>query len=590
MTSGGIPGPRGAGRRPVERGTEGASGPGIARGGPQADRHESRPSRAGRQQAAPLPGGDRATASGRPTPQARAAQAGPTRLGRPAAGLAGRAILWGLATLACHPLQLSAQLARRATRQLDSLLDAPPFNRVVWGVALEDEKGRLLYGRNAERLFIPASNTKLVVSAVASALFPPDWTVKTSVYAAGPLVEGVVQGDLVLYGRGDPTMGRRCYATDTTREEACDRDPFARLRLLAARVRERGVRVVAGDLVGDGSWFDSELVHPDWNGYDLNWWYAAPVSGLGFNDNSVDITWRPGSALDAPAVLTLEPDLGDLTLENRTRTVAIGGRSDIGDRIYREPGTLRLWAEGTVALDHRGGTDYFAMPDPALFTARAFRRMLAEEGIAVLGATRSTTDSMKYAGVRTAPLAEVESRPLRDWVFPILNTSQNWFAEMLLKTLGRAFGGGGSWREGLAVERRFLVDSVGLDSTLFALADGSGLSAANLVAPAAFTRLLRYMRTHPRRETFLAGLPRAGDTGSLRTRFAGTPLEGRVAAKTGSIARVNTLSGYFTLPPDRTYVFSIQANHHGLTGPQMIAQIDSLVVRMSRVVEGAKRR
>lgn len=512
----------------------------------------------------------------------------PGDAGRPGpAGLRRSAALALLLTVLCLPA-LAAQLPRRAARQLDALLDAPPFNRVVWGVALEDETGRLLFGRNAERLFIPASNTKLVVSAVASALLPPDWTVKTSVYAAGPVVDGVVQGDLVLYGRGDPTMGRRCYAADTTREEVCDRDPFSRLRLLAERLRERGVRVVAGDLVGDGSWFDAELVHPDWNGYDLNWWYAAPVSGLGFNDNSVDITWRPGPGLDAPAEITLEPDLGDIVLENRTRTVAIGGVSDIGDRIYREPGTLRLWAEGTVALDHRGGTDYFAMPDPALFTARAFRRTLAEAGIAVLGATRGTTDSMKYAHARTAPLAEVESRPLRDWVFPILNTSQNWFAEMLLKTLGRQFGAGGSWREGLAVERRFLVDSIGLDSTLFALADGSGLSAANLVAPVAFTRLLRFMREHPRRDTFLAGLPRAGETGSLRARFAGTPLEGRVVAKTGSISRVNTLSGYFTLPSGRVYTFSIQANHHGLSGRRVIAQIDSLAVAMSRAVEGRR--
>jgi D-alanyl-D-alanine carboxypeptidase/D-alanyl-D-alanine-endopeptidase (penicillin-binding protein 4) len=175
-------------------------------------------------------------------------------------------------------------------------------------------------------------------------------------------------------------------------------------------------------------------------------------------------------------------------------------------------------------------------------------------------------------------------------VFPILNTSQNWFAEMLLKTLGRQFGAGGSWREGLAVERRFLVDSVGLDSTLFALADGSGLSAANLVAPVAFTRLLRLMLAHPRRETFLAGLPRAGSTGSLRSRFAGTPLEGRVVAKTGSISRVNTLSGYFTLPSERVYLFSIQANHHGLSGRRMIAQLDSLVVAMSRAVADRRAR
>jgi D-alanyl-D-alanine carboxypeptidase/D-alanyl-D-alanine-endopeptidase (penicillin-binding protein 4) len=289
----------------------------------------------------------------------------------------------------------------------------------------------------------------------------------------------------------------------------------------------------------------------------------------------------------APAELSFWPELGDFTLENRTTTVAAGGESDVGDRMYREEGTLRVWAEGTVALDSRGGTESYAMPDPNLFTARAFRMALADAGISVLGTTRSTTDSSRYRAARAeAPLAEAESRPLRDWIFPILNTSQNWYAEMLLKQLGRQFGGGGSWREGLMVERRFLVDSVGLDSTLFALSDGSGLSASNLVAPLAFTGLIRYIRSHPRfASSFLPGLPQSGNTGSLRRRFIGTPIEGRVYAKTGSIARVNTLSGWFELPNGKSYTFSVQANHHAAGGRAAIAQIDSVVAAMARAVE-----
>jgi serine-type D-Ala-D-Ala carboxypeptidase/endopeptidase (penicillin-binding protein 4) len=479
------------------------------------------------------------------------------------------------------PAPLSAQLPRRTVTRIESLLDSPPYNRQLWGVALVNDQGKLLFGRNADKLFIPASNTKLVVTSVASALLPPDWTVNTSVYSAGPVDSGVVQGDLVLYGRGDPTMSKRCYSVDTTAEGVCDTDPFSKLRVLAGRLHDQGIRVVQGDLVGDGSYFDSQLVHPAWEGYDLNWWYAAPVSGLGFNDNSVDITWGPGIGINAPAELSITPRLGDLTMENRTRTVEIGGESDIGDRMYRIPGTLRLWAEGTVALDARGGTEYFAMPDPALFTARAFRQALAEAGISVLGTTRSTVDSAKYAAARgRSPLAEVASRPLSDWIFPILNTSQNWFADMLVKQLGRLFGKSGSWSEGITVERRFLIDSMGIDSTLFSLDDGSGLSAANLVAPLAFTQILRFIRRHPHNPTFLAGLPRSGQVGSLHNRFVGTPLEGRVQAKTGSISRVNTISGYIEQPSGKVLTFSVQANHHAQGYRQMLNQLDSIVVVM----------
>ncbi|HEV7366166.1 MAG TPA: D-alanyl-D-alanine carboxypeptidase/D-alanyl-D-alanine-endopeptidase [Gemmatimonadales bacterium] len=476
-------------------------------------------------------------------------------------------------------LAVSAQ--KDLKRRLDSRLDASPLNRQFWGVAVIDENGRLLYGRNESRLFVPASNTKLVVSTVASALLPPDWKVKTSLYG-GPVVGGVLQGDLILYGRGDPTMNRRCYATDTTLAGVCETDPFAPLRQLVDSLRARGVRTVAGDVVGDGSYFEPTLVHPNWEAFDLNWWYAAPVSGLGWHDNSVDFDWQPGAAVGTPGQITMTPDLGDIAFENRTVTVPAGGVSDIGDRFFRQPGTLQIWAEGTVALDHPPRTDSFALPDPNLYTARALRQALADAGVAVTGTTRSTTDSLLYARQRAgAPLAEVTSRPLRDWVFPILNTSQNWIAEMLLKQLGKRFGKAGSWTEGLEVERRFLIDSVRVDSTQFSLSDGSGLSSSNLVSPLAFTQLLRYIRRHPRYATFASGLPQSGLTGSLRNRFVGTPLAGRVKAKTGSISRVHSLSGYIELG-GRTLTFSIVANHHAQSSRMMLATIDSLVLEMAK--------
>ena len=474
---------------------------------------------------------------------------------------------------------LSAQV-----RRLDSRLDTPPFDRQLWGVAVVNEKGSLVYGRNPRQLFIPASNTKIVVAAVASALLPPDWTVRTSLYGNGPVVGGVLQGDLVLYGRGDPTFGKHCFDTDTLREGACETDSFTRHRELAESLRSRGIREIRGDLVGDGSYFEPGTVHPSWEMFDLNWWYAAPVSGLGFNDNSVDFTWGPGTTPGTPAVITMSPDLGDVIFENRTVTVPPGGTSDIADRFFRVPGTMHVWAEGTAALDVPTQTESFAMPDPNLYTALALRQMLQQAGISITGATRSTTDSLLYRQARsTPPLAEITSRPLREWVFPILNRSQNWFAEMLLKQLGRQFGRAGSWDEGLKVERRFLIDSVRVDSTEFSLVDGSGLASGNLVTPLAFTRILRYIRAHPRGRTFMAGLPQAGQVGSLRKRFVDTPLAGRVRAKDGSIGGVNSLSGFLERPDGRVWTFSIQANHHALPGRAVIAQIDSVVVEMGRL-------
>ena len=175
-----------------------------------------------------------------------------------------------------------------------------------------------------------------------------------------------------------------------------------------------------------------------------------------------------------------------------------------------------------------------------------------------------------------------QGRPLPDIIFPILNTSQNWFAEMLLKILGREFQGDGSWEAGLDVERRFLIDSAKIDSTAFALEDASGLAAGNLVTPRAFAQLLAYVRRHPKSAPFLAALPRSTQPGSLLKRFTGTELEGRVLAKTGSIDRVNSLSGYLERPDGRTITFSVQANGHAVPYQQMLARIDSLVVEIGK--------
>jgi len=154
--------------------------------------------------------------------------------------------------------------AQSLQKRLDRLLDAPPFDRHAWGVVVLDTTGKVVFQRNGTRLFIPASNTKLMVSAAATVMLPPDGTVMTSVYAAGPVDSGVVKGDLVLYGRGDPTMSRRCFDADTLKAGACETDPMRRLRELAAQLRARGIRVVAGSIVGDGSYFEPTLLHETW--------------------------------------------------------------------------------------------------------------------------------------------------------------------------------------------------------------------------------------------------------------------------------------------------------------------------------------
>src|SRR5207247_999649 len=255
-------------------------------------------------------------------------------------------------------------------RRLAQLLDVPPFERATWGLYVVDDRARVLYQRNADRFAVPASNTKLVVTAAATVLLPPDYRVTTSLYVNGRVDAGVLHGDLVLYGRGDPTWSQRCYSVDTLAPGACD-SAFTAIDAIADSGRARGLRRITGKLVGDGSYFEPTIVHPGWNAWDLNWWYAAPVSGLGFHDNSVDFKITPGPAVDTPPVITWSPDLALFTFENRARTVPADSSSTIGDNFFRKPGTPDIWAEGTVALGRKPATESFALPDPNLYAARA---------------------------------------------------------------------------------------------------------------------------------------------------------------------------------------------------------------------------
>jgi D-alanyl-D-alanine carboxypeptidase/D-alanyl-D-alanine-endopeptidase (penicillin-binding protein 4) len=451
--------------------------------------------------------------------------------------------------------------------RLRHLLDDPPFDRALWGIAIVDPSGRLVFERNGDRLFVPASNAKLVVSAVATALLPPDFRFRTSVYVSGAVRDSVITGDLVLYGRGDPSLSNRSYP-----------DRLSAFAMLADSLHAVGLRRVAGDLIGDASYFDSVTIHPSWESYDLSWWYAAPVSALAFNDNSVDFRISPTIPGAAPRI-TFEPDLGMVQFSNVARTVPVDSPRTMDFR--RLPGTNVIRAEGDVPADARPWSENVSVNDGAAWAAAAFRRALTDAGISVTGLTRTTYDPGATAAARAnAPLAELRSPPLHDLLEPILRVSHNWYAEMLLKTLGRELRGVGSWDSGLAVERRFLRDSMKVDTTQFNLADGSGLSHWNLVTPRALVQLLLAMSEHPRFKNFREALPLAGSTGTLRGRYRANGLAGRVRAKTGSIANVNTLSGYLETGSG-TWTFSIQLNNHAARNREALKRIDEIVAAIA---------
>lgn len=453
--------------------------------------------------------------------------------------------------------------ATALTRRIDAVLARPALAGAEWGIEVRDAStGQVLYQRNASRPLTPASNLKLLVSATAAHHLPADYRFRTTVYGTGPVRDGVLEGDLVLQGRGDPLISGRFGRPMAWAWDA-----------LADSLRARGIRRVSGGVVADDSYFESRHVHPDWEAYDLRWWYAAPVSALGFNDNSIEFRVAPG-AVGAKARVTWLPRSEYVQVENRTVTVARGRRQTVEfERIPGNPRGVRVVGQMPAG---GGDTQFFAVSNGAAYAGTTFREALERRGIAVGRAeVRVVEDSLRSPARGAMVLAEHASDPLPRVIGPILLNSQNWFAESLAKTVGRVVRGEGSWDAGLAVEREFLTGVVGIDPNDITLSDASGLSASNRVTPRALVRLLAYVRRTPRMAVVRDALPVSGGEGSLRARFL--DLRGRVAAKTGYIGGVDSLSGWVTTDDGRTVLFAIIANRTPLPSPRMKAAIDDVV-------------
>jgi serine-type D-Ala-D-Ala carboxypeptidase/endopeptidase (penicillin-binding protein 4) len=448
---------------------------------------------------------------------------------------------------------------------IDSIIDAPPLHRTTWGILVTDAAtASVLYARNAERHYIPASNMKLVVGAVALARLGPDFRYRTAFRASG--VEGGRAATLVAVGAGDPTWSPRFYP-----------DRAAPFDSMAARVAESGVREV-GELVVDVSRFRDERVHPTWEVDDLPGVFAPPVDAFAAGEGTFRLALMAGPAVGAAGSAAAVPPLHQ-PIRAEVTTDTAGARASVRvdftgrrDTIYLG-GRVGLGASDTLTL---------AVTRPAESAALALADALRRRGISV-GTVRVVRDSAEAAAMHagTADAGVLVSPPMSEIVAAILRPSQNWIAEQVVKTLGAEVGEEGSWRGGQAVQRAYLYEAVGVDSGALVLRDASGMSAQNLLTPSATVALLAHARTQPWGAVYRDGLPKPGLAGStLANRLQ--PLEGRVAAKTGTISNVNSLSGYFTDADGREFIFSILSNGSGLPAATVRTAIDDVMLALAR--------
>jgi D-alanyl-D-alanine carboxypeptidase/D-alanyl-D-alanine-endopeptidase (penicillin-binding protein 4) len=445
------------------------------------------------------------------------------------------------------------------TKDLDQILSASNLVVARSGVVVKSAAtGEQLYAQDTGKVFLPASNTKLLTSTAAIDTLGLDYRFTTSVLSSGRRVGSTQAGDLYLKGTGDPTMLAADYDT------------------LAAKVADSGVKLVTGKLVADDTWFDDVRLGTDWAWDDEPYYYAAQISALtaspdtDYDAGSMIVSVAPGDTAGGPAKVTTTPETDYVTIENHATT---GSTTDVS--VNRVHGTNRIVVTGTVAAED---DEWMTVDDPAMYAASLFRKALAKHGVRVLGhTTRAATPETAKS------VAERQSMPLSELLVPFLKLSNNMHAEILTKAMGRKVSGKGTWDAGLAVTLGFAAKN-GVKAVR--LRDGSGLSRLDGVTPGDLTSFLIAMRSKPWFTTWYDALPIAGNPdrftgGTLRSRMAGTPAADNVHAKTGSLTSVSSLSGYVTSADGEPLVFSIMTNNY-LSGDPKTAVENAIAVRLAK--------
>ena len=476
---------------------------------------------------------------------------------------------------------------REVDKRIDKILAASDVRRGSWGFdVIELASGRLLYERDADHLFIPASNMKMFTTAAALEKLGPDYTCRTTIESdVAPDADGRV-GNLYVVGRGDPNLGMRTFPY-TYHGPAQPADKF--VQDLADQVKARGVHEVDGTLFADDSYFLWEPFAPNWAADDLEWGYGAPVTALAFNDNSLTLHIKPGTKTGQPAMVSLEPVADYYQLKQHVETSAPGTKQRVF--VERLPGSMELDVWGQIPVDGDEDIDTVAILNPPRLVAELFRKALEARGIVVKGevevrhSTRFEAASQPEVYPQSPSrvvLAEHRSPPLREAIKAINKESQNLHAEMLLRTLGRVVNNYGSLTVGLETLNQFAAQQVGVVPGETYFSDGSGLSREDLVAPRAAAKLLVYMAHSPNFQTYLDSLPVSGIDGTLAHRLSDDQVKGKIHAKTGSVEHVNTLSGYMDLPSGKRLVFSIMANNHPVPNKDGQQTLDAVTEEIYR--------
>jgi D-alanyl-D-alanine carboxypeptidase/D-alanyl-D-alanine-endopeptidase (penicillin-binding protein 4) len=518
----------------------------------------------------------------------------------------------------------------RLQQELERAFNDPSVN-ALWAVEMQSfETGEVLYQRNAHLLVMPASNMKVVTMAVAADRLGWDFRFTTEVKTRGAIEGGVLKGDLVVSGNGDPTMSDRDKA-----------NRYQAFESWADRLKEMGVTRIDGRIIGDDNLFDDQPLGEGWMWDDLTGSSAPPGGALQFNENLVRVVIAPAATAGQPATVRLEPEGSGLTLRANVMTIPEPATPVTPDpslpralRLSRALGSSTLEVTGVIQVGAAEITRSTPVLNPTIYYVNSLRDTLIRKGIEVTGPAvdiDDVTDETRPASPSQAtpaspsPLRTLiahQSPPLSEIGTTFMKVSQNTFGETLMTIIGERSGRAAKFVEAAAgpttspfvgpantpvvgpassaalaapvtpplhyhieAAREVYEDvlsSWGIPETQHVIADGSGLSRYNFLTAHMLVRILRQMARDPRHAAaFEATMPIAGKDGTLERRMKGTRGENNVRAKTGTISNVRSLSGYVRTRDNELIGFSVIANNFKARSAAIDAVAELAVERLA---------
>lgn len=433
---------------------------------------------------------------------------------------------------------------------IDEILKDSRLQGATTGISIRKAAtGEIIYSHLGDTRVHPASIMKLLTGAAVLETLGEEHRFKTELYMEGQIMDGVLHGNLYLKGKGDPTL---------TKSE---------LQAFASELKAKGIRSIKGNIYGDDTWYDSVRLSQDLNWSDESYYTGSQISALTLSPNedydagTVIVEVFPTTKQGQAGKVVMEPANSYMTIENKTQTVAKNGKKSIA--VERQHGSNTLVVSGTIPLGATKTRTWASVWEPTTYTVDVFKNTIEQQGITFLGTSKI---ERKKVPKEAALLTSNQSMPLKELFIPFLKLSNNGHAEVLVKEMGFAVGGEGSWDKGLAVMEGALAD-MGVDTQNILLRDGSGMSHKNLVTANEVTKLLYSVQVKPWYPTFLEALPVAGNEerfvgGTLRNRMKGTAAAGNVQAKTGALNGVTALSGYVKTKDGETLIFSIMVNNY----------------------------